>query len=592
MVSIRMAKWLMVAGLLTAAGCGGQGGGGGAPATNAASGEDAKPVVVINGETVTRAQYEDALYDRFAENHLETFIEDHLLEAKAKELGVSADEAKVTEEVKKNVDSLLRTRFNGSEEAMRRALRDRGMTLEGWKDDLERRARRDSLTEAIIKKQRGEGSDIVQRRFEQKYGEDGVKYRVRHILVSTKVINSNFYTKEDYEKEQAQIEAQLKKEGEELIAKIKGGADFEEMAKAHSDDFTKSRGGDLGQSWKGRFGQAFDEVVEKLQPGQLSPLVKGRRGFHIVEVTGVQKGVKYKGKAMLVSNGPNGPGDRRSQEVRDEDAKKKLDAVLAELKKGTDFAEVARKQSDDTATKSRGGDLGTFGRRRLGKEVDVVLETAAVGKVTEPIKSARGYWLVLLEERSMVPSDDRKTVRHILLSSDYDDVKRRKLEGRLEELAKKRADELLTQIQGGADFAEIASKESEDAYTRKTGGEYMNYRSTSLGPEVWAAVKKMEANAEPQIVKSNRGYHIVQVMEKKETTFDSVKTELLTEMNEQPVSPSEVRDLLSGLKEAAKIDRKIGAAPPADEKEEADAGAAKEATPPPTTAAPADSPGK
>ncbi|MEO1272601.1 MAG: peptidylprolyl isomerase, partial [Myxococcota bacterium] len=298
-----------------------------------------------------------------------------------------------------------------------------------------------------------------------------------------------------------------------------------------------------------------------------------RRGFHIIEVTGVQQGVSYKGKAMLVSTGPSGPGDRRSQEAREEDANTKLAKVLAELKSGKPFSEVARAQSDDTATKSRGGDLGSFGRRRLGKEVDSVLEKAKVGEVTPPIKSARGYWLVLLEDRSMVPSEDRKTVRHILLSSDYDDIKRSKLEGKLDAMAKTRADELLARIKGGEDFAKVASEASEDAYTRKTGGEYKNYRSTSLGPEVWQAVQTMKANAEPQIVKSNRGYHIVQVIEKDKTEFDTVKGELLAELNKQPVSPGEVRELMTSLKEKATIDRKIGAQPPKDDDKGASKGA-------------------
>ncbi|MEO1272861.1 MAG: hypothetical protein AAFX99_32640, partial [Myxococcota bacterium] len=67
--------------VVAVAGCGDTGAGPG-PKASAVSPEDAKPVVVINGKTITRAAYEDVLYERFATNHLENFIEEQLLEEK------------------------------------------------------------------------------------------------------------------------------------------------------------------------------------------------------------------------------------------------------------------------------------------------------------------------------------------------------------------------------------------------------------------------------------------------------------------------------------------------------------------------------
>lgn len=533
-----------------------------APAAGAQAPGASEPVVTIDGKPITKAEYTQVLFERFGDNHLETFIEDHLIEAKAKALGVTVPDAEIEASVTKNYESLLKTRFNGNENAMRRALRERGLTLKGWKDDLTRRARRDKTIEALIAKDRGADSEAVKRRFEQRYGEDGVKYRVRHILISTKVINSRFYTKEMYEKETDQILTELMDEGKQLLTKLDKGADFAALARERSDDFTRNRGGDLGQSWKGRFGKSVDDAVNTLDVGQRSGLVKGRRGLHILEVTGVVKGVEYEGGAILVSTGPSGPADRRDQAKRDADALAKIKEVKDALAGGMAFADAARKFSDDAATKLRGGDLGTFGRRRLGKEVDKVLEAAPVGKVTEPIKTARGFWIINLTKRTNVPKDDRKTARHILLSSEFDDTKSRRLKDKLDTLAEAKAKSLLDKLKGGADFDKLARDETEDAYTRKSGGEYLNFRSTSLGPEIWKVVQTMEPKATPQLVKSRRGWHIVQVLAKDKTDFASVQAELLKEVNSQPINPTEAQKYLDKLKAAAKIDRKIGAAPP------------------------------
>jgi hypothetical protein len=51
------------------------------------------------------------------------------------------------------------------------------------------------------------------------------------------------------------------------------------------------------------------------------------------------------------------------------------------------------------------------------------------------------------------------------------------------------------------------------------------------------------------------------LIEKKETKFDDVKAELLKSINDKPISPADARLFLDDIKKAAKVDRKIGAAP-------------------------------
>jgi len=70
----------------------------------------------------------------------------------------------------------------------------------------------------------------------------------------------------------------------ELAAKARApGADFAALARANTDDLgSKEAGGDLGPVEKGVFGDAFDAVFFKMQPGQVSDPVKLPDGYHVL----------------------------------------------------------------------------------------------------------------------------------------------------------------------------------------------------------------------------------------------------------------------------------------------------------------------
>lgn len=71
---------------------------------------------------------------------------------------------------------------------------------------------------------------------------------------------------------------------QEVLNKIKGGADFAEMAKQYGSDSTKTAGGDLGFFAKGDMVPEFENAVLALKTGELSPeLVETQYGYHIIK---------------------------------------------------------------------------------------------------------------------------------------------------------------------------------------------------------------------------------------------------------------------------------------------------------------------
>lgn len=89
-------------------------------------------------------------------------------------------------------------------------------------------------------------------------------------------------------------EADAKKRAEEVLAKIKGGADFAEMAKQYGTDGTAPQGGDLGYFTKGRMVPEFENAIFGAKSTGLIPtLVKTQFGYHIVKVTSMPDATTY-----------------------------------------------------------------------------------------------------------------------------------------------------------------------------------------------------------------------------------------------------------------------------------------------------------
>ncbi len=85
--------------------------------------------------------------------------------------------------------------------------------------------------------------------------------RARHILVKTE------------------------KEAQDVLAKLKGGADFEKLAREISTDpSAKTNGGDLEYFTKGQMVAEFSDAAFKLTKGQISQPVKTQFGFHVIKV--------------------------------------------------------------------------------------------------------------------------------------------------------------------------------------------------------------------------------------------------------------------------------------------------------------------
>jgi peptidyl-prolyl cis-trans isomerase C len=76
------------------------------------------------------------------------------------------------------------------------------------------------------------------------------------------------------------------KVAKDVLAQLKGGGAFEELAKKFSVDAAGPKGGDLGWFSKGSMIPEFENAAFALKEGEISGVVKTKYGFHIIKLTG------------------------------------------------------------------------------------------------------------------------------------------------------------------------------------------------------------------------------------------------------------------------------------------------------------------
>ena len=210
-----------------------------------------------------------------------------------------------------------------------------------------------------------------------------------------------------------------------------------------------------------------------------------------------------------------------------ENRRQRAEEALRSIRSGADFAQIAAAYSDATDA-LQGGSLGWRSGARLPTIFADTVREQKVGTVSGVLRSAAGFHIVkLLEKRNHDDATliDQTHARHIL-------VRVNELTSEAE--AKAKIERMKDRLDSGANFAELAKLNSEDASASK-GGDLGWLSAGDTVPEFDEAMKKLQPNQVSPPVRTSFGWHLIEVLErrKQDVTVDRARSEAQTAIRQR-----------------------------------------------------------
>ncbi len=239
-------------------------------------------------------------------------------------------------------------------------------------------------------------------------GQSDVEYHLGHILIATPEAASP-----------AEIQA-TEARAKDTLQRLRGGADFAEVALVVSDSQTALEGGDLGWRNLGQLPSMFLDTVKTMQVGDISDLIRSSGSFHIIKLLGKRGDERHfveqtRVRHILI----------KTDEVNtDEDVQTRIEQLEIRLRSGEDFATLALANSQDTLSAARGGDLGWVNVGDTVPEFEEAMNNLAPGEISKPVKSEFGWHLIQVQERRTHDSTEeyeRTKVRDLIRAKKYEE---------------------------------------------------------------------------------------------------------------------------------------------------------------------------
>jgi peptidyl-prolyl cis-trans isomerase D len=157
----------------------------------------------------------------------------------------------------------------------------------------------------------------------------------------------------------------------------------------------------------------------------------------------------------------------------------------------------------------------------------VVVDSTRLNNVAPPTDSELRQYYAQHKDQFNLP--ERANVRHILIKTPAPGPDG-KVDQKVLDAARAKAEDLLKQIKNGANFADLAKKNSEDPGSAKQGGELGWFEHGRMVPEFDKSAFALSQKGQlSDLVKTTYGFHIIQLIDKQPAhvrTFDEVKAEI------------------------------------------------------------------
>lgn len=364
-------------------------------------------VAIVNEDVITRQELNEAIkvaIDRLQlqgmqlpDQHvlqnqvLESIVTKRVQLQSANEVGLSVGESEVDETVQRiaQENKLSLPEFYA-------VLEKDGISFNKFREEIRDEMIMARLKEREVKHQvnvtEGEVDNFLRTQETSAVGND--EYRLSHILI---LVTENMIS--------SQIE-QRSERAKMALAKLKEGVEFSQVAAEFSDAADASKGGIIDWRPIDQMGPKFAELLEPLQPGDLTQIVQSPSGFHIFKLLG--RRTQEAPTVIIDQTHPRHILIKVNELTSENDAKLKINQIKERLDRGENFEELAKLYSEDSSAAS-GGDLGWLSPGDTVAAFEQTMNALQPGQISEPVQSQFGWHIIqVLERRSQDVSLDRR----------------------------------------------------------------------------------------------------------------------------------------------------------------------------------------
>ncbi len=221
----------------------------------------------------------------------------------------------------------------------------------------------------------------------------------------------------------AMVESKTR-EAEEILARARDGADFEELARQHSESPEAGQGGRLGWRTAERLPDLFVKAISGLSPGQVAPVVRSPAGVHVLKLMDRRSEGQAAGVDLVQTHARHILLPATTPAAQTE-AVHRLEEFKRTIESGADtFESLARQFSVDGSARE-GGDLGWLYPGETVPEFERAMKEVPEGGISGPVRTPFGVHLIQVIARRTAersPEQVRAAARQALRQQKADEA--------------------------------------------------------------------------------------------------------------------------------------------------------------------------
>ncbi|WP_295625204.1 peptidylprolyl isomerase [uncultured Nitrosomonas sp.] len=354
-------------------------------------------VAVVNEDAITRHELDEAIKTAIGrmqqqgmqipdqhtleEQVLESIITKRIQIQHAQEVGLSVAETELDETINRIAadNQLTLPEFHA-------VLENDGISYNKFREEIREEMIIARLKEREVNHQvnvtEGEVDNFLQTQKASAEGDD--EYRLGHILI---------LVPENMNSDQIQQRAER---AEMALTKLREGIEFSQVVAEFSDAADAKNGGIIEWRPISQMGPDFAQMLETLQPGDMTSIVQSPNGFHIFKLLG--RRTQETPTVIIDQTHARHILIKINELISESDGKLKILALKERLDRGESFEEVAKLYSED-ASASSGGDLGWLSPGDTVPDFERVMNALLPGEISDPVRSQFGWHIIQVMER-------------------------------------------------------------------------------------------------------------------------------------------------------------------------------------------------